>query len=822
MVGCGGGGSETGGSTGLSTSPSVIAIPTVAIPQLPGTGTAVALTSATDNPFTKGKSYSYSQITALITVVQSGNHIEIQVRGDEQWNGSLNLGADQSALKVGDYQGLLERQETSSPGSFSWKTASPISGCGGINSHVMVDRIVFDSGTLTELSFRFEQNCFSGEGPLKGAVRWLASDTALAPGPTQTIPTTLWTPAAGTTPATGNYIYLESAGGDPVGEGKTYLHTQADAVISAILAGPHIKFSVRGDATWVADFQVMDSLSKVQPGYYADLRNYTFRNPRKGGLEWSGIASCHSQSRGWIAVDKVQYQGDVMTQVDLRFEQRCLDGLAPPLRGKIHWSNDDQTLPTGPHQIPSGIWQARSQSIPSIGNFVYLEGESGDWISNGQTLLYTQTQSPIRVFVDQHDTLTVQVGESEWEGIIRGSYSQLQLQVGFYGSLQGVFRNPARGGVSWRGQGRGCDGNTGWVAVDDVAYTYGELRHIDFRFEHSCKNSEKRLNGRVRWTSSDPVVIENRIDPPLSKQIMPPLTIPVAGNYVQLVSGSDDYIGGGDTYLYTSSSAEIKVDANYGFVMIAVNGDERWSGQFGTQGKFEAIPGTGTYKLDQTQRLNKWSGEGRGCNNVKGSFTIDRLDRTANGVQALDMSFEQYCDGAYTPLRGRIHWVANDLTQPPGPVYPVSADLWRLPPSQMPTSGNYLFLHSAPGSFVGHEKNHLFTSAGQEFRVMATDNGVTVNIAINQWILEFRPMLPLTRLQPGYYGQLKRAGANMNPARGGLSISGDGRGCNSSIGWFVVDSVAYVGSTVSALDLRFMQLCEETGPPLYGQLRWRQ
>jgi hypothetical protein len=88
------------------------------------------------------------------------------------------------------------------------------------------------------------------------------------------------------------------------------------------------------------------------------------------------------------------------------------------------------------------------------------------------------------------------------------------------------------------------------------------------------------------------------------------------------------------------------------------------------------------------------------------------------------------------------------------------------------------------------------------------------------WLAEFKVMSSLTRLQPGYYGAI-RGNRFQNPAKGGLSFSGDGRACNFIDGWFVVDSVTYSGGTITALKARFEQVCDSLGV-LRGQLNWQQ
>ena len=79
----------------------------------------------------------------------------------------------------------------------------------------------------------------------------------------------------------------------------------------------------------------------------------------------------------------------------------------------------------------------------------------------------------------------------------------------------------------------------------------------------------------------------------------------------------------------------------------------------------------------------------------------------------------------------------------------------------------------------------------------------------------------MSRFAPGYYGELKRL-ISQNPARGGMDFGGASRGCNELSGWFVIDSISYVGPAVAALSLRFEMLCEGVSPPIHGQLRWQR
>jgi hypothetical protein len=84
---------------------------------------------------------------------------------------------------------------------------------------------------------------------------------------------------------------------------------------------------------------------------------------------------------------------------------------------------------------------------------------------------------------------------------------------------------------------------------------------------------------------------------------------------------------------------------------------------------------------------------------------------------------------------------------------------------------------------------------------------------------EFKAMDALNHLQAGYCGIVQRY-PFQNPARGGMNWSMDGCGCNVLSGWFMVDSISYVGNQLQAVDLRFSQLCDGAIAPLRGRVRW--
>ncbi len=75
------------------------------------------------------------------------------------------------------------------------------------------------------------------------------------------------------------------------------------------------------------------------------------------------------------------------------------------------------------------------------------------------------------------------------------------LQVGYYPGLQRYpFHNPIKGGLSWYGDGRGCNTLTGWFAIDSISYVAGNLTAIDLRFEQHCEGGAPALHGQIHWS----------------------------------------------------------------------------------------------------------------------------------------------------------------------------------------------------------------------------------------------------------------------------------------------------------------------------------
>jgi hypothetical protein len=492
ITACGGGGGGSG-SSGQQPGQNPPAPP----PVVP---TSVNLTSDTGDYIGGGQDYSYTNADTEITATAQDALLTITISGDESWRGEFRLPDTYSQLETGTYSNLT-RYPFHDPavGGLSWSGEGR--GCNSLTGTITIDEVIYDGTTLTGIDLQFEQYCEGGSPALRGDIHWDVNDLTSAPGPVVPPAAGLWQPAAGVTPATGSYVYLESQPGDYIGAGANYLYTNATAVVTVNAGNARLAVSINGNEGWNGDFQAMNSISFLEAGYYGDLQRYPFHNPVKGGLSWSGEGRGCNTLTGWFVVDSVTYDGNTLTAIDLRFEQHC-EGGGPALNGEIHWDANDTTSSPGPVvPPPAGLWGPAAGVTPASGNYVYLESDIGDWVGQGANYLYTAADSQITINAPGASLDVAISGNESWSGTFQAMNSLTRLEVGYYGDLQRYpFHNPVKGGLSWSGEGRGCNTLTGWFVVDGVTYDGDTLTAIDLRFEQHCEGGGPALNGEIHWS----------------------------------------------------------------------------------------------------------------------------------------------------------------------------------------------------------------------------------------------------------------------------------------------------------------------------------
>jgi hypothetical protein len=141
---------------------------------------------------------------------------------------------------------------------------------------------------------------------------------------------------------------------------------------------------------------------------------------------------------------------------------------------------------------------------------------------------------------------------------------------------------------------------------------------------------------------------------------------------ITMVSDPGDYIGQGQAWSYATDAGDgISTGTNGSHVSIAVNGynGDWWYLDFDAPGTQPLAPGTSTnatrYPFNGTGPGLSIDGNGRGCNELTGSFTVTQAvygGTDSSYLQDFEVTFEQHCEGAEPALRGTV-----GIHNPPAP-----------------------------------------------------------------------------------------------------------------------------------------------------------
>ncbi len=139
------------------------------------------------------------------------------------------------------------------------------------------------------------------------------------------------------------------------------------------------------------------------------------------------------------------------------------------------------------------------------------------------------------------------------------------------------------------------------------------------------------------------------------------------------------------------------------------------------------------------------------------------------------------------------------------------------------TPQTFLTLISQPGDYVGQGTTETYTPADGPFSVTNTPDSVSISFHTPSysdfWTLQFGAPTS-QKFGHGEYEGAQRT-AFRSPTRPGVDVSGDGRGCNTDAGRFLVTDFALnTDGTVARLAIDFEQHCEGAVPALYGSLRY--
>jgi hypothetical protein len=297
-----------------------------------------------------------------------------------------------------------------------------------------------------------------------------------------------------------NLVTLASDPGEWLGSGRRFTYTGLDAIIEVTATASSIQMKVRGPETWKATF-AMPNGALLAKGSYTNVARYPYQGGQ-AGLSWEGNYRGCSSVTGSFSIDHVTWSagaGSPLLDLDIHFEQHC-DGDAAALRGAIHWSATDHSLPPSPLISNPELWQPPPGAVPATGNYLYIASDPGDLIGGGRTTLFTSgvsgRESGAAAFtVSENDGLgsfvvgTFQVAESK------------TLRVGlYYAATSPSAANPQLAETSWFTNTNACTSASGWFFVDRVSYdANSNLAGIALRFYYYCDWAGGGLRGAARW-----------------------------------------------------------------------------------------------------------------------------------------------------------------------------------------------------------------------------------------------------------------------------------------------------------------------------------
>lgn len=286
-------------------------------------------------------------------------------------------------------------------------------------------------------------------------------------------------------------------------------------------------------------------------------------------------------------------------------------------------------------------------------------------------------------------------------------------------------------------------------------------------------------------------------------------------------SAPGDSVGGGQSYSFVGQSppAAVSIDAAYrNFTVSSTAGPASWSLHLSAPVGASLVPGllddTARWPVQATTQPGlDFTFGGRGCNASTGRFVIGDASYSGTDIQRFHAVFEQHCENASAALVGDI-WVdaAGTSTVPPlslpsGPASPVT-----------------LFsTQSAVGDPIGRGQSSSYALSSAVFTPTLDTDRRHVNVRVagpdgtTFWLLDFGAPA----------GQQLAAGVYANAARWpfqpgtvpGLSVTGNGAGCNTVTGQFTILEIQYDASNaVQRFHATFEQHCDGAVPGLTGEI----
>lgn len=447
---------------------------------------------------TGGKAYLYNDLSSIFKVAVYGSRIVAEIHGNDSWHGEFQMPPGTSVVQKGYWDGITEApSQNRLKAGMNW--GGRTFGCSIEDGWFMIENIRFEKSQISALDIKFSQRCQYSSAELRGIIHWEASGQVSNLGPELQVPSNLWRAPTSLLSTPGNYLFLQGNSGEYVSAGTSYLAKQPSSEIAANLWETVLTFTVIGEQNWDLRFAAMPSIPKFVEGFYDNTDFSSSQNPLRPQLRISGNARGCNMTSGWFVIDHIAYDGNKITEIDMRFEQRC-EWFSEVMHGALHWRAKNQIATTAPlAQIPLNLWRAPSLGIPQSLYF-YVDSAVNAPIAKGLTMFmpskdYLFSLKEIREFI--------QVSLFGDHSVTIEFYPFNGMKILTEGFYDNVFKYPVsvvgRPQMHIEFDGVRCDSIDGWFAIDGLTRSYDDIIKFDSRFEIRCNGNPAPIRGQIHW-----------------------------------------------------------------------------------------------------------------------------------------------------------------------------------------------------------------------------------------------------------------------------------------------------------------------------------
>lgn len=151
---------------------------------------------------------------------------------------------------------------------------------------------------------------------------------------------------------------------------------------------------------------------------------------------------------------------------------------------------------------------------PQNENILSFISEQGDWIGGGQSKTYHASDATFGATLEEnHRHIAISVtNESDWWYLDLAAPEGAELAVGAYeGATRYPFQAAAEPGLSFYGNGSGCNTLTGRFDILEANYSGTEINRFHAKFEQHCEGGAAALFGEIQIVKP-PTSAERRED----------------------------------------------------------------------------------------------------------------------------------------------------------------------------------------------------------------------------------------------------------------------------------------------------------------------